>query len=92
MNKTAKKEFMGALRHKDPLFCTQGALAQLLFWRWHVSGEAAPSFRRRQDWYRIKVLVRQDREKELLYPTQLQETWRAFRAAGLVLLKKTHLL
>jgi hypothetical protein len=31
MNKTARKEFMGALRYKDPLFCTQGALAQLLF-------------------------------------------------------------
>jgi len=28
MNKTARKEFMGSLRHKDPLFCTQGALAQ----------------------------------------------------------------
>ena len=31
MNKTARKEFMGALRHKDPLLCTQGALAQLFF-------------------------------------------------------------
>ncbi|KAF5702735.1 high-osmolarity-induced transcription factor [Fusarium mundagurra] len=46
LNKTAKKEFMGALRHKDPLFCTQGALAQLFFWRWHVAGEPSPSFRR----------------------------------------------
>jgi hypothetical protein len=27
LNKTARKEFMGALRHKDPLFCMQGALA-----------------------------------------------------------------
>ncbi|KAJ0134502.1 Uncharacterized protein HZ326_22451, partial [Fusarium oxysporum f. sp. albedinis] len=76
LNKTAKKEFMGALRHKDPLFCTQGALAQLFFWRWHVAGEPSPSFRRRQDWYRIKVLVGRDREQELSYPTQLQETWR----------------
>jgi hypothetical protein len=31
INKTAKKEFMGSLHHKDPLLCTQGALAQLLF-------------------------------------------------------------
>ena len=91
MNKTARKEFMGALRHKDPLFCTQGALAQLFFWRWHVVGEAPPTFRRRQDWYRIKVLVGRDREQELSYPTQLQETWRIFGAAGLVSLKKTHL-
>ncbi|KNB18705.1 hypothetical protein FOXG_16147 [Fusarium oxysporum f. sp. lycopersici 4287] len=83
LNKTAKKEFMGALRHKDPLFCTQGALAQLFFWRWHVAGEPSPSFRRRQDWYRIKVLVGRDREQELSYPTQLQETWRIFGAAAL---------
>ncbi|KAG6996259.1 hypothetical protein FocnCong_v013425 [Fusarium oxysporum f. sp. conglutinans] len=74
LNKTAKKEFIGALRHKDPLFCTQGALAQLFFWRWYVAGEPSPSFRRRQDWYRIKVLVGRDREQELSYQTQLQET------------------
>ena len=91
MNKTARKEFMGAVRHKDPLLCTQGALAQLLFWRWHVSGEAPPSFRRRQDWYRIKVLVGRDREQELSYPTQLQETWRVFGAAGVASSGKTHL-
>ena len=74
MNKTAKKEFMGSLRHKNPLLCTQGALAQLFFWRWHVAGEPPPSFRRRQDWYRIKVLVGQKREEELSYSTQLQDT------------------
>lgn len=91
MNKVAKKEFMGSLRHKDPLLCTQGALAQLLFWRWHVSGEAPPSFRHRQDWYRIKVLVGRDREQELSYAVQLQETWRIFGAAGVVSSKKTHL-
>jgi hypothetical protein len=31
MNKTARKEFIGSLRHKDPLLYTQDALAQLLF-------------------------------------------------------------
>ena len=91
MNKTARKEFMGSLRHKDPLLCTQGALAQLLFWRWHVASEPPPSFRCRQDWYRIKVLVGQDREGELSYSTQLQETWRVFGAVGLTTAKKTHL-
>ncbi|KAL9573972.1 hypothetical protein ACKAV7_001916 [Fusarium commune] len=65
LNKTAKKEFIGALRHKDPLFYTQGALAQLFFWRWHVAGEPSLSFRRCQDWYQIKVLIRRDREQEL---------------------------
>jgi Centromere DNA-binding protein complex CBF3 subunit, domain 2/Transcriptional activator of glycolytic enzymes len=91
LNKTARKEFMGALRHRDPLLCTQGALAQLLFWRWHVAGEAPPSFQCRQDWYRIKVLVGQDRKQEISYATQLQDTWRIFGTAGLVSAKKTHL-
>ena len=91
MNKTARKEFMGSLRHKNPLFCTQGALAQLFFWRWHVAGEPPPSFRRRQDWYRIKVLISQKREEELSYSTQLQDTWRVFGVVGLSTAKKTHL-
>jgi hypothetical protein len=50
-----------------------------------------PSFRRRQDWYRIKVLVGRDCEKEISYPVQLQETWRVFGAAGLVSSKEMHL-
>lgn len=91
MNKIAKKEFMGALRHRDPLLCTQGALAQLLFWRWHIAGELAPTFRHRQDWYNIKVLVGSDRMQELSYRTQLEETWRVFGAVGLTAEKKTHL-
>ncbi|KAK3906347.1 hypothetical protein C8A05DRAFT_29789 [Staphylotrichum tortipilum] len=91
MNKTGKKEFMGSLRHKDPLLCTQGALAQLLFWRWHIVGEPSPSFRRRQDWYKIKVLVDQDRQEELSYSTQLQDTWRVFGTVGLTTAKKIHL-
>jgi hypothetical protein len=91
MNKTARKEFMGALRHKDPLLYTQGALVQLFFWRWHVTGEAPLTFRCRSDWYRIKVLVGQDREQELSYPAQFQETWRVFGATGIISVTKTHL-
>ena len=91
INKTARKEFMGSLRYKNPLFCTQGALAQLFFWRWHVAGEPPPSFRRRQDWYRIKVLISQKREEELSYSIQLQDTWRIFGVVGLSTAKKTHL-
>jgi hypothetical protein len=72
-------------------FARKAPLAQLLFWRWHISGEAPPSFRSRQAWYRIKVLVGQNREQELSYPTQLQETWRVFGAVGLAASKKTHL-
>src|SRR5437764_2338198 len=68
-NKHGKKQFMGAVRHKDPMKCTMGALAQYLFWRWHVSGEEAPVFRHRKDWYNIKILKGEDKAKELAYVT-----------------------
>jgi len=47
-----------------------GALAQYLFWRWHMSGEPAPNFRRRQDWCRLKVLAGDDPTVELSYGAQ----------------------
>jgi hypothetical protein len=31
INKTAYKKFISALQHKDPLLCTQKALAQVFF-------------------------------------------------------------
>ena len=31
MNKTGKKQFMGALQHQDSMLYTQGVLAQYLF-------------------------------------------------------------
>lgn len=48
---------MGSMRHKDPLLCSHGALAEYLFWRFHVSGEETPSFRSRRAWYDVKLLV-----------------------------------
>ena len=38
-NKYGKKQFGAAMRHKDPRFCTMGALAQYFFFRWHTLGE-----------------------------------------------------
>jgi hypothetical protein len=81
---------MGAMRHKDPKLCVLGALAQYFFWRWHVSKEEPPSFRRRSDWYRTKLLVGRDKFKELSYPTQLDEIFRAFCEAGIDSVDKTH--
>jgi len=45
MNKTGKTQYMGAMRHRGPLLCTQGALAQYLFWR--CSGDRLPNTARR---------------------------------------------
>jgi hypothetical protein len=81
---------MGAMRHRDSLLCPQGELAQYLFWRWHISGEQPPSFQSRQDWYQIKMLVGRDRNQEISYPTQLDDVFRAFIAAGITSMKKTH--
>ncbi|KAM4065820.1 centromere DNA-binding protein complex CBF3 subunit [Hirsutella rhossiliensis] len=89
LNKTARKEFMGALRHKDPLFCTQGPSTALL-WRWHVAGEPP----RPSGAVRTGIGSRSSSggtASRSSYPTQLQETWRIFGAAGLIASKKTHL-
>ena len=52
-----KPHFMGAMRHKSPLLCTMGSLAQYFFARWHIAGEQPPCFRRREDWYDTVLLV-----------------------------------
>jgi hypothetical protein len=90
MNKYGRKVYMGAMRHKDARLCPLGALAQYLFWRWHMSGEKFPSFRCRRDWYRRKVLVGRDADHEISYPAQLLATVKAFAAAGISSKAKVH--
>jgi hypothetical protein len=91
-NKYGKMEYMGALRHKDPLLCTIGATAQYFFWRWHCSGESPPSFRRRQDWYRLKLLCGEKPDAKISYATQYECTWKAFANACINSVKKTHVM
>jgi hypothetical protein len=91
-NKSGKKQFMGALRHKNPLLCSQGAMAQYFFARWSLGGERPPNFRSRRSWYRTKLLVARPgkEEEQLSYPAQYEAVWRAFAAAGIHSVKKTH--
>jgi Centromere DNA-binding protein complex CBF3 subunit, domain 2 len=93
-NKYNKVQYMGGLRHANPLLCVLGALAQYFVSRWHLSGEEFPSFQTRQDWYRIKVLSSggQDRTKALSYPTQYEATWKAFALAEINSVQKTHVM
>ncbi|XP_044714774.1 centromere DNA-binding protein complex CBF3 subunit [Hirsutella rhossiliensis] len=89
LNKTARKEFMGALRHKDPYSVRKGPSTALL-WRWHVAGEPP----RPSGAVRTGIGSRSSSggtASRSSYPTQLQETWRIFGAAGLIASKKTHL-
>jgi hypothetical protein len=91
-NKFGKIEYMGAMRHKDPMLCTMGAAAQYLFWRWHCSGESPPSFRQRRDWYRVKVLRGEKLDGKISYATEYECTWKAFAGACINSVTKTHVM
>jgi hypothetical protein len=89
-NQMGKKQFMGAMRHRDPRLCAMGAVAQLLCWRWEMSGEPPPDFSSKQAWYRLKLLVGEDVCKPMSYPQQLDCIWEIFVACGIVSIEKTH--
>ena len=89
-NKTGNKEYIGALRYKDPILCAVGALAMLFFQRWHLSGEAPPNFKSRKSWYKTKLLVGKNKDLKITYPTQYQDVIRAFEESDIVLQKVTH--
>ena len=91
-NKFGKIEYMGAMRHKDPMLCTIGAATQYLFWRWHCSGESPPSFWQRRDWYRVKVLHGEKLDGKISYATQYECTWKAFAGACINSVTKTHVM
>ena len=55
-NNTGKKQYLGAMRHKDVTTCVQGALAQYLFWRFHVGKQEWPDFSSSEAWDTIKLL------------------------------------
>jgi hypothetical protein len=62
------------------------------FWRWQRSGESFPCFRTSTDWYRIKVLKRDD--KHLIEPLSVQTasdwTSRIFKDCGIQSSKIQH--
>lgn len=89
-NKFGKKQYGGTMRHKDPLFCTQSALAQYFFFRWHQTREPPPDFTSRSSWYNTKVLVGGDPQKPLAFRTQFDDTDSIFKECGVVSDSKTH--
>jgi hypothetical protein len=54
-NQAGRIEYAGALRHKDPVLCSLGAIAFYFFWRWEFSGEPFLNFSYRAAWYDRKV-------------------------------------
>jgi Centromere DNA-binding protein complex CBF3 subunit, domain 2 len=84
------RDYNAAMRHKDVLLCTMGALAQYLFWRWHIVGEEPPDFSSHQAWYELKILVGADRFKPLSYETQADCCAAALAEAGIIANLVTH--
>ena len=57
--------------HRDPKSCLVGALAFYFFWRWQAEGvQQFARVQRPQDWYEIKVLWRDAKDrKRLCFPS-----------------------
>jgi hypothetical protein len=89
-NKSNMKDYNAAMRHKDVRLCTMGALAQYLFWRWHIAEEEPPDFSSHQAWYKLKILVGADRFKPLSYETQADCCAAALAEAGIIADLVTH--
>jgi hypothetical protein len=79
------------MRHQNPRLCTIGALAQYLFWRWHISSKPAPNFQHQQDWYKLKVLVGEQPTEELAYSTYYSACLSALQKAGISSEDITHI-
>jgi len=92
-NKEARPERGVAARHKDPEVCAVGALAAYLFSRFHCQGEAPPDFSSREAWYRLKLLVGDDRHDHttpITYDSQAALLRLAFLACAIVSSSLTH--
>ena len=90
-NQFGKIQYGVAIRHRNPLLCTLSHLAFYFFYRWNIAREPHPTFKRRQDWYKIHVLKEGDRTSPLSYETQLSWTNDVFNAAKVTSLRKTNL-
>ena len=89
-NKTGNKEYISALRHKDLVLYTIGALAMLFFQQWHLAGKAPPNFKSKKSWYKTKLLVGKNKDSKITYPTQYQDVMHAFEESGIISKKVTH--
>lgn len=90
-NRWGKTQFMGTMRNRSIHLCPISALAQYLFWRWHCSGEAPPTFFDRRSWYRTKLLISSIKSttQEISYGTQLEHINESFSIIGVESASKT---
>lgn len=83
-------EYMGVMRHKEPLLCTVSQTAFYFFYRWNITGEPVPQFYQRQKWYDWHFFKGSKIDKAISYEIQLQWINKVFKATGLLSKKKTH--
>ncbi|EED16701.1 short-chain dehydrogenase, putative [Talaromyces stipitatus ATCC 10500] len=89
-NQFGRLEYMGVVRHKDPLLCTICHTAFYLFHRWEIMHEPVPQFYQRQQWYKFVLFKGSDSEHSFSYETQLKWINQVFQSIGLNSKKKTH--
>ena len=66
-NAFARREYMGVMRHKDPMLCTMSQAAFYLFDRREIMNEPVPRFYQRQMWYDMHFFRGKDILEELSY-------------------------
>lgn len=89
-NQFGRLEYIGVIRHKEPLLCTMSQTAFYLFYRWEINQETPPRFWNRQLWYDAHLFKGQNVEKPLSYEIQLKWTNEVFDKINLSSRKKTH--
>lgn len=89
-NQFGRLQYMGVMRHQDPLLCTMSQAAFYLFYRWQIVGESPPQFRSRPQWYNFHFFKGSDREKPISYEIQLKWANEVYEAINLFTNKKTH--
>lgn len=90
-NPFGRLEYMGVMRHQDPLLCTMGQMAFYLFYRWNIVREPPPQFKQRQQWYGLHLLRGSHTDQPISYQSQLDWINQVFAAINLNTLKKTHI-
>ncbi|KAJ5085702.1 short-chain dehydrogenase [Penicillium argentinense] len=89
-NQFGRLQYMGVMRHQDPLLCTMSQAAIYLFYRWQIVGESPPRFRSQPEWYNFHFFKGSDREKPISYEIQLKWANEVYKAINLSTDKKTH--
>lgn len=90
-NQEGRLEFAACLRNKNVNICPQMMLSFYLFYRWHIFGEAFPSFDQNRDWFYYKLTRSRHNPKiSITYDHHLECVREAFKAVGLQSKAKTH--